>query len=108
MNNNAREKKISQLFVQKLEAFVEEFVVELDEVLDKRLVRTLVLTLQAIVCFRHSQYGLLLSELGGYILGPAQAPAGTKRLSNLLRSKKRAYRIIERFLWRRANQRVTE
>lgn len=108
MNNNARENKISQLYLQKLETFVEDLVVELDEVLDKRLVRTLVLTLQAIVCFRHSQYGLLLSELGGYILSPAQAPAGTKRLSNLLRSKKWTYRIIERFLWRRADRRVTQ
>jgi hypothetical protein len=28
--------------------------------------------------------GLLLSELGGYLLGPDQAPAGTKRISNLV------------------------
>lgn len=108
MNNHARETKISQLYLHKLETFVEDLVGELDRVLDKRLVRTLVLTLQAIVCFRHSQYGLLLSELGGYILSPAQAPAGTKRLSNLVRSKKWTYRIIERFLWRRADRRVTQ
>ena len=42
----------------------------------------------AIVRLRHSRSGLLLSELGAHILSPAQVPAGTKRLSNLLRSPK--------------------
>ncbi len=108
MSNNAREHKISQIYQQKLEKFIEELVIELDSYLDKRLVRTLVLTLQAILKFRHNANGLLLSELGGYILSPRQAPAGTKRISNLLRSPKWTYRIIARFLWRRADQRVTE
>jgi hypothetical protein len=76
--------------------------------LDKRLVRTFLLALQAIITFRHSQYGLLLSELGGYILGPEQAPAGTKRLSNLLRSAKWSGRVIDNFLWRLSSERVSE
>ena len=60
---------------------------ELDAHLDKRLVRTLVRAVMAIITFRHSKAGLLLSELSGYITTPAQAPAGTKRLSSLLRSE---------------------
>ena len=108
MSNHAREQRISQIYVRKLEAFIEELVIELDTYLDKRLVRTLVLTLQAILKFRHHANGLLLSELGGYILSPRQAPAGTKRISNLLRSPKWTYRIIARFLWRRADRRVTQ
>jgi hypothetical protein len=32
--------------------------------------------------------GLYLCELGSYLLSSAKAPAGTKRLSNLLRSPK--------------------
>jgi hypothetical protein len=83
-------------------------LVQLDEVLDKRLVRTLVQTVIAIVSFRHEGRGLLLSELGGYILTPSQAPAGTKRLSNLLRSKRWGYGMIEHFLWQQSEQRVNE
>lgn len=80
----------------------------LDEILDKRLVRTFVRTVTAIITFRHGSNGLLLSELGGYILSPAQAPAGTKRLSNLLRSNRWTYGMIEQFLWRRGDERVDE
>lgn len=108
MRRSATEKRNAQTILDQLEAFVQGLLVELDGGLDKRLVRTFLLTLHAIVTFRHNSAGLLLSELGGYILGPEQAPAGTKRLSNLLRSKKWGYRIIERFLWRRADQHVTE
>lgn len=43
---------------------------------------------------------------GGYLLSADQAPAGTKRLSNLLRCTKWQYSLIERFLWSRAQQRV--
>ena len=74
--------------------------------LDKRLVRTFVHTLEAIIKFRHGNNGLLLSELGSYILNPSQAPAGTKRLSNLLRSKRWGHALIERYLWQAAEQRV--
>lgn len=93
---------------QQLEIFVWPLLVELDALLDKRLVRTFFATLQAIVQLRHRQCGLLLSELGGYILSPAQAPAGTKRLSSLLRSQRWTYGVLERYLWRRATERVQE
>lgn len=79
---------------------------KLDEHLDVRLVRTLVRTVVAILMFRNPVQGLLLSELGGYILSPEQGPAGTKRLSNLLRSNKWTYKIIEKHLWWQADQRV--
>lgn len=108
MRKSATNSESAQHLHDKLEQFVTSLLMDLDDCLDKRLVRTFLLTLQAIIAFRHSRYGLLLSELGGYILSPAQAPAGTKRLSNLLRSKRWTYRIIARFLWRRANEHVTE
>jgi hypothetical protein len=108
MDKSATEAEQAQAVHNQLEGFVQGLLVELDEYLDKRLVRTFLLTLQAILTFRHSSLGLVLSELGGYITSPAQAPAGTKRLSNLLRSKRWRHRIIERFLWQRANQQVTD
>ena len=45
--------------------------------------------------------------MGAHILSPAQAPAGTKRLSNLLRSPKWSHTLLEKFLWRRAGQELT-
>ncbi len=93
---------MSERIGQELEAFVEPMLLELDQRIDKRLVRTFLLTLQVIMQFRNRAQGLLLSELGGYILSPDQAPAGTKRLSNLLRCRKWSYRLIQRFLWVRA------
>ena len=101
-------RQASQAVLEQLRNFVAPLVAELDKQIDKRLVRTFVKTLQAIVTFRHGQQGLLLSELGGYITSPSQAPAGTKRLSNLLRSAKWGAEIIEGFLWRRGQARLAQ
>ena len=107
----AKEQEWSEVSIElqrRLVKFLGGFLAELDERIDKRLVRTLVLTIGAIIEIRHPGCGLLLSELGGYILTPAQAPAGTKRLSNLLRSGKWHYGLIERFLWRQGDERIKE
>jgi hypothetical protein len=77
----------------------------LDACLDVRLVRTFLATVEAILSFRNRAQGLLLSELGACLLGPQQAPAGTKRLSNLLRASKWSVDLIEQYLWDRAKQR---
>ncbi|MDQ6695283.1 MAG: hypothetical protein M3014_12835, partial [Chloroflexota bacterium] len=91
-----------------LAQFVAPLLVELDTLIDKRLVRTLVATLVVIIQLRNRPHGLLLSELGAYLMPPDQAPAGTKRISNLLRCTKWEHTIIERFLWDRAKERVEE
>src|SRR3954453_18385572 len=97
---------VSQQLAQQLASFVAPLLLELDALIDKRLVRTLLATLSVIVQFRNRANGLLLSELGAYLMSAQQAPAGTKRLSNLLHCPKWEYSIIERFLWGRARQRV--
>ena len=74
----------------------------LDEPLDRRLVRTFFLALVPLVRLRHNRSGLLLSELGAHIISPGRAPAGTKRLSNLLRSPKWSHGLLEGLLWHRA------
>ena len=38
------------------------------------------------------------------MLSPSQAPAGTKRLSNLLRCHRWSHILLDRFLWHRAEQ----
>ena len=92
-----------------LQSFIGPLEGWLDQQIDRRLVRTFFLALAAIVRLRHSRSGLLLSELGAHVLlSPAQAPAGTKRLSNLLRSPKWRHTLLERFLWQRADLELTQ
>ena len=91
-----------------LQSFIGPLEGWLDQQIDRRLVRTFFLALAAIVRLRHSRSGLLLSELGAHVISPAQAPAGTKRLSNLLRSPKWCHTLLERFLWQRADQELTQ
>jgi hypothetical protein len=91
-----------------LQRFLDPLLVELDEHLDKRLVRTFAGTIAAILRFRHPRCGLLLSELGAYLTSPLHAPAGTKRLSNLLRSRRWSAEQIADFLWSGAEARLHE
>lgn len=97
---------ISASLRTQLEQFLQPLLIALDAQVDKRLVRTVVLVIGAIIEMRHPGQGLVLSELGAYILNPSQAPAGTKRLSNLLRSDKWHYGLIERFLWHEGDRRI--
>lgn len=108
MLNYEESQEQSQEFGARLGEFIGPLLKEMDRQVDKRLVRTFLKTLEAIIRFRHSAYGLLLSELGAYILTPEHAPAGTKRLSNLLRSDRWTGKLIEGFLWGKACQGVSE
>ena len=104
-----RQEKISGLsrfFHERLQEFVDPLLVELDHYLDKRLVHTFSLLIEAIVRFRHRNHGLLLSELGAYILSPDQAPAGTKRISNLLRSTRWKYDLLSEWLRLKAKEQL--
>jgi len=80
----------------------------LDRFVDVRLVRTFLATVEVLLQFRNRAQGLLLSELGAYLLSPEHAPAGTKRLSNLLRSSRWSSELIEHFLWQQAKARQQE
>jgi hypothetical protein len=99
---------VAQTLRESLLTFLSPLLCQLDESIDKRLVRTFYKTIEAIITFRHGSLGLLLSELGGYIVSPSQAPAGTKRLSNLLRSEKWTYTTLGNFLWKQADEVVTQ
>ncbi|GAC1400263.1 MAG: hypothetical protein NVSMB49_12100 [Ktedonobacteraceae bacterium] len=99
---------MSQGLTTQVAQFLFPLLVELDALVDKRLVRTFVQMITVILTFRDRANGLLLSELGGYLLSPEHAPAGTKRLSNLLHSDKWRASLIARFLWHRATEQVNE
>jgi hypothetical protein len=87
--------------------FLFPLLVELDRRVDKRLVRTFVQLVAVILTFRDRVNGLLLSELGGYLLSPEHAPAGTKRLSNLLHSTRWSAALIRDSLWQRASEQLS-
>jgi hypothetical protein len=90
---------------ERLYQFLLPLLTFLDRQIDVRLVRTLWQTVEAMIRFRNRAHGLLLSELGGYLLSPAHAPAGTKRLSNLLRCSRWSSDAIDDFLWQQAKER---
>ena len=86
-----------------LATFLFPLLVTLDRVLDKRLVRTFLSSIQLILTFRDRVHGLLLWEMGGFVLSAAHERAGTKRLANLLHSPKWSSWIIDQFLWQLAS-----
>lgn len=97
---------VAKRLTQQLATFRTPVLRTLDHRLDRRLVTTFLATLIAIVEWRNRAHGLLLSELGAYLLTPEQAPAGTKRLSNLLRSSRWSASLIADWLWQQADARV--
>ena len=88
--------------------FVQTLLQSMNRRMDRRLVKTLFDLMLVMVMHRHRNHGLLLSELGGYLLGEGQAPAGTKRISNLLGSRNWSAQEVEDFLWERADQAIDE
>lgn len=99
---------LARTLAERLQQFLRPLLLDLDAQLDKRLVRTFAATVQGIIQLRNRASGLLLSELGGVLLSPAHAPAGTKRLSRLLLCYKWGSEIIADFLWSLAAQRKAE
>jgi hypothetical protein len=76
--------------------------------MDRRLVQTLLSLVMVILMHRHRNHGLLLSELGSYLLDPDQAPAGTKRISRLLHAPGWSSEDIVTYLWEQGDRRVEE
>jgi hypothetical protein len=106
---NAEEKQEKSRELEKqLVKLLWPVLVEMKQRVDRRLVKTFLGLVIAIVLHRHRNNGLLLSELGGYLLGPEHCRAGTKRISNLVHSQRWEAGVIEEFLWQRGTQRVEE
>lgn len=88
--------------------FVQPLLRQLVQKMDRRLVQTMLDLMHVIVMHRHRNHGLLLSELGGYLMGEVHAPAGTKRISNLIRSEAWGQSEVERYLWEQGDQAVEQ
>ena len=108
LQDKAKGNRASTFLLTKASNYLSELEHQLDQQIDQRLVRTFHNLFVSILIFRHSKMGLLLSELGAYICGPSKAPAGTKRISNLLRSKKWTHQIIDDYLFARSQHRIEQ
>ena len=97
---------LAHTFRERLQGFLAPLLARLDEQLDSRLVRTLGATVEVLLQNRYS--GLLLSELGAFLTSPETAAAGTKRLSNLLRSKRWSADLVADHLWENARQKLAD
>lgn len=84
--------------------------IQIDKVLDKRLVRILLECLVAIIRLRNNPQALWLSELGSYLSSyeglSSTATAGTKRVGKLLRSVKWTVDLIDCYLLEKADEEV--
>jgi hypothetical protein len=96
---------LSQQYGRKFLQFLEPLVRELDATVDKRPLRTLVQTVEAIVSFRDRHHGLLLSELGDDMDGLGKG-GGTKQLSTLIHYQEWKASQIDAFLLRRADEQI--
>lgn len=109
-NNTTEEiKSTSNDFLQaKMGQYIQPLQQQLCQRIDKRLVITFATLFQSILLFRNSKMGLLLSELGGYVAGHGHAPAGTKRISNLLRCAHWSAELIDAFFLANTLQRIQQ
>lgn len=92
----------SRLLTQQCFQFLVPVLRDLQRVLDRRLVQTVLDLVLVIVMHRHRNSGLVLSELGGQLLGANRAPAGVKRIANVVHSVRWSGHQVEQFLWRQA------
>jgi hypothetical protein len=99
--------KGGRFLLHQVSTYTSSFRETLDASIDKRLVRTFFDLFVVILMFRNRAMGLVLSELGGYICGPSHAPAGTKRISNLLRSSKWSAKLIDQFFFTQSKARIS-
>lgn len=99
--------ELSHQYAMNFFRFLEPLLRELDVTVDKRPLRTLVQTVEAIVSFRDRTHGLLLSELGGYIDGLGKG-GGTKRLSTLIHHQEWKAKQIDEFLLQRADEPIAQ
>jgi hypothetical protein len=88
--------------------FLTPLMQQLNERVDRRLVNTMRDLVMILLIHRHRNQSLILSELGGELLGEAHAPAGTKRISNLLHSARWKAEQIEAELWQQGDGKVEQ
>lgn len=107
-SSSEKSRKKQPEFIEKAIEFVSPVMDALNSKIDKRLTYTVFDTFMGMLNFRDKINGLVLSELGAYVNGPKHAPAGTKRISNLLRNKSWSHEDIGADLSKKAKERLSK
>lgn len=94
---------VSRLLEELCYTFCRDLLRTLDQHLDRRLVETFLGLVLTLLVRRHGLHGLLLSEMGGWLVGASAALAGTKRLKTLLYSPKWHAELLADWLWQHAD-----
>lgn len=89
---------LSKVLGDRLSSFLRPLLGDLFVGMDRRLVETFGGLVEVVIRHRHNSHGLVLTELGGELLGEDRAPAGTKRIGNLLRSEDWEVGQLESFI----------
>ena len=89
----------------KLQEYLSDWLRQLNEKIDRRLVVTFLCLSMALLQHRHRNEGGWMSELGSYVV-PENAEAGKKRIQKLLYSQKWDSQDLEEHLWQMGEQRV--
>lgn len=100
--------RAGSFLLHQVDRYTRQIRLDLDAQIDKRLVDTFFNLFVIILMFRERRMGLLLSELGGYLCGHSKAPSGTKRISNLLRSRKWSASLIDDHFFERSVERIAQ
>lgn len=100
--------RMSEVISEMCYGYVKPLLKALNRRLDRRLVKTFIDLMLVIVILRNRHQGLLLSELGGQLLGGGRATAGTKRIHNLIASAGWKAQDVENYLWEKADEGVNE
>jgi hypothetical protein len=108
LEQEQEESRLEQDVIEQLVTQLEPLVERMDAYLDKRLVRTAIETIAAMIILNNPRQGLHLSKLGAYVKNGAQAPAGTKKIERLLHSAKWEAQVTSGWLWERASKVVKD
>ena len=103
-----KSKKRVPSIIKNITAYTSGLMEQLQQQADKRISYTFFDTFIGILSNRNKPNSLLLSELGGHVNGPRHAPAGTKRISNLLSCKDWDHRLIEDELLKKSARRLSK
>lgn len=108
-DNSLSEKKENKCpeLIDKAYEYVNPILNQLSTKMDKRFMYTFFDLFMGMLSFRDKTNALLLSELGGYVNGPKNAPAGTKRISNLLRNEYWNYKDLSTHLLQKTKNRLS-
>ena len=100
--------KNQQFILQRIRVYLNPLLLVLHQKMDVRLVNTFYDAFVSLLVNRNRPKGLVISELGGWLLGFEKAIAGTKRLFTLFESEKWVKEDLENFQIKRCQSYIED